>query len=101
MHYRGRRQLSGRQPCEVSYWRLDRAPSSLPISVSEEIACWLADERIAVVILWDPATSNRQSANGKLAISLFVDETGTGLDPRSLRCPPHLERFLALRAVTR
>ena len=97
MHYRGRRQLSGRQPCEVSYWRLDRAPSSLPISVSEEIACWLADERIAVVILWDPATSNRQSANGKLAISLFVDETGTGLDPRSLRCPPHLERFLALR----
>ncbi|MGY3949179.1 GNAT family N-acetyltransferase [Aeromonas allosaccharophila] len=93
MHYRGRRQLSGRQPCEVSYWRLDRAPS-LPNSLSEEIARWLADERIAVVILWDPATSNRQAANGKLAISLFVDETGTGEEPC---CSPHLEGALALR----
>ncbi|WP_323893464.1 GNAT family N-acetyltransferase [Aeromonas allosaccharophila] len=93
MHYRGRRQLSGRQPCEVSYWRLDRAPS-LPNFLPEEIARWLADERIAVVILWDPATSNRQSANGKLAISLFVDETGTGEEPC---CPPHLEQLLALR----
>nr|WP_279499448.1 GNAT family N-acetyltransferase [Aeromonas veronii] len=26
MHYRGRRHISGRQPCEVSYWRLDRPP---------------------------------------------------------------------------
>ena len=93
MHYRGRRQLSGRQPCEVSYWRLDRAPS-LPNSLPEEIARWLADERIAVVILWDPATSNRQSANGKLAISLFVDETGTGEEPC---CSPHLEQLLTLR----
>ncbi|MCE9847468.1 GNAT family N-acetyltransferase [Aeromonas allosaccharophila] len=93
MHYRGRRQLSGRQPCEVSYWRLDRAPS-LPNSLPEEIACWLADERIAVVILWDPATANRQSANGKLAISLFVDETGTGEEPC---CSPHLEQLLTLR----
>ncbi|MFQ2907970.1 GNAT family N-acetyltransferase; N-acetyltransferase [Aeromonas allosaccharophila] len=93
MHYRGRRQLSGRQPCEVSYWRLDRAPS-LPNSLSEEIARWLADERIAVVILWDPATSNRQSANGKLAISLFVDETGTGEEPC---CPPPPEGALELR----
>ncbi|MBS4695514.1 GNAT family N-acetyltransferase [Aeromonas allosaccharophila] len=92
MHYRGRRQLSGRQPCEVSYWRLDRAPS-LP----EEIARWLADERIAVVILWDPATANRQSASGKLAISLFVDETGAGEALCSLRCPPHLEQLLTLR----
>ncbi len=93
MHYRGRRQLSGRQPCEVSYWRLDLAPS-LPNSLPEEIAHWLADERIAVVILWDPATSNRQAANGKLAISLFVDETGTGEAPC---CPPHREQLLALR----
>ncbi|HHQ4570309.1 TPA: GNAT family N-acetyltransferase [Aeromonas veronii] len=93
MHYRGRRQLSGRQPCEVSYWRLDRAPS-LPNFLPEEIARWLADERIAVVILWDPATSNRQSANGKLAISLFVEETGTGEEPC---CSPHLEQLLALR----
>ncbi|WP_429138872.1 GNAT family N-acetyltransferase [Aeromonas allosaccharophila] len=96
MHYRGRRQLSGRQPCEVSYWRLDRAPS-LPNFLPADIAHWLADERIAVVILWDPATSNRQSANGKLAISLFVDETGAGEELRSLRCPPHLEPLLALR----
>ncbi|MEH8165156.1 GNAT family N-acetyltransferase [Aeromonas allosaccharophila] len=96
MHYRGRRQLSGRQPCEVSYWRLDRAPS-LPNSLPEEIAYWLADERIAVVILWDPAMSNRQSANGKLAISLFVDETGTGEAPC---CPPHLEQLLALRCYS-
>ncbi|WP_139708786.1 GNAT family N-acetyltransferase [Aeromonas allosaccharophila] len=96
MHYRGRRQLSGRQPCEVSYWRLDRA-SSLPNSLPEDIVRWLADERSAVVILWDPATSNRQSANGKLAISLFVDETGAGEEPCSLRCPPHLEQLLALR----
>ncbi|MFM5714097.1 GNAT family N-acetyltransferase [Aeromonas allosaccharophila] len=93
MHYRGRRQLSGRQPCEVSYWRLDRAPS-LPNSLPEEIARWLADEWIAVVILWDPATSNRQAANGKLAISLFVDESGAGEEPC---CSPHLEGALALR----
>lgn len=96
MHYRGRRQLSGRQPCEVSYWRLDRAPT-LPNSLPEEIAHWLADERIAVVILWDPATSNRQAANGKLAISLFVDETGSGEALCSLRYPPHLEQLLELR----
>ncbi|MEV3830731.1 GNAT family N-acetyltransferase [Aeromonas allosaccharophila] len=96
MHYRGRRQLSGRQPCEVSYWRLDRAPS-LPNSLPEEIARWLADERIAVVILWDPATANRQSASGKLAISLFVDETGAGEALCSLRCSPHLEQLLTLR----
>lgn len=93
MHYRGRRQLSGRQPCEVSYWRLDRAPT-LPNSLPEDIARWLADERIAVVILRDPATSNRQSANGKLAISLFVDETGSGEEPC---CPPHLEGALEFR----
>ncbi|MEH8261868.1 GNAT family N-acetyltransferase [Aeromonas veronii] len=95
MHYRGRRHISGRQPCEVSYWRLDRAPS-LPNPLPEEISRWLADERIAVVILWDPVTLDRQSANGKLAISLFVDERGAGEKPCSLHCPPHLERLLAL-----
>ncbi len=95
MHYRGRRHISGRQPCEVSYWRLDRAPC-LPNSLAEEIARWLADERIAVVILCDPATTNRQSANGKLAISFFVDERGAGEKPCFLRCPPQLERLLAL-----
>lgn len=95
MHYRGQRHISGRQPCEVSYWRLDRA-LSLPAHLLDEIACWLADERIAVVIQRDPATSDRQSANGKLAISLFVDETGTGQDPCRLLCPPHLERLLDL-----
>lgn len=95
MHYRGRRHISGRQPCEVSYWRLDRAPS-LPNPLAEEIACWLADERIAVVILCDPVTLDRQSTNGKLAISLFVDERGAGEKPCFLSCPPHLERLLAL-----
>lgn len=95
MHYRGQRHISGRQPCEVSYWRLDRA-LSLPAPLLDEIAQWLADERIAVVILRDPATANRQSANGKLAISLFVDETGTGQDPCRLLCPPHLEGRLDL-----
>jgi RimJ/RimL family protein N-acetyltransferase len=95
MHYRGQRHISGRQPCEVSYWRLDRA-LSLPAPLLDEIACWLADERLAVVILRHPATANRQSANGKLAISLFVDETGTGQDPCRLLCPPHLERSLDL-----
>ncbi|EKP0307374.1 GNAT family N-acetyltransferase [Aeromonas veronii] len=95
MHYRGRRHISGRQPCEVSYWRLDRAPS-LPNPLQGEIARWLADERIAVVILWHPATTHRQSANGKLAISLFVDERGAGEEPCSIRCPPYLERSLEL-----
>ncbi len=95
MHYRGRRHISGRQPCEVSYWRLDR-PLSLPAPLLDEIDHWLADERIAVVILCDPATTNRQSTNGKLAISFFVDERGAGEKPCFLRCPPHLERLLAL-----
>ncbi|MGL6006220.1 GNAT family N-acetyltransferase [Aeromonas sobria] len=95
MYYRGQRHISGRQPCEVSYWRLDRA-LFLPAPLLDEIACWLEDERIAVVILRDPATANRQSANGKLAISLFVDETGTGQDPCCLLCPPHLEGRLDL-----
>ncbi|MBS4686286.1 GNAT family N-acetyltransferase [Aeromonas sobria] len=95
MHYRGRRHISGRQPCEVSYWRLDR-PLSLPAPLLDEVTRWLEDERIAVVILRDPATANRQSANGKLAISLFVDETGTGQDPCRLLCPPHLEGRLDL-----
>lgn len=95
MHYRGRRHISGRQPCEVSYWRLDRAPS-LPNPLPEEISRWLADERIAVVILWDPVTLDRQSTNGKLAISLFVDERGAGEESCSMRCPPQLERLLAL-----
>ncbi|ATL91796.1 GNAT family N-acetyltransferase [Aeromonas sp. CU5] len=95
MHYRGRRHISGRQPCEVSYWRLDRA-LSLPAPLLDEVTCWLEDERFAVVIQRDPATSDRQSANGKLAISLFVDETGTGQDPCRLLCPPHLEGRLDL-----
>ncbi len=95
MHYRGQRHISGRQPCEVSYWRLDRA-LSLPAPLLDEVTRWLEDERVAVVILRDPATSDRQSANGKLAISLFVDETGTGQDPCRLLCPPHLEGRLDL-----
>jgi RimJ/RimL family protein N-acetyltransferase len=95
MHYRGQRHISGRQPCEVSYWRLDRA-LSLPPPLFDEVTCWLEDERFAVVIQRDPATANRQSANGKLAISLFVDETGTGQDPCRLLCPPHLEGRLDL-----
>lgn len=95
MHYRGQRHISGRQPCEVSYWRLDRA-LSLPAPLLDEVTRWLEDERVAVVILRDPATANRQSANGKLAISLFVDETRTGQDPCRLLCPPHLEGRLDL-----
>ncbi|TNI86650.1 GNAT family N-acetyltransferase [Aeromonas sobria] len=95
MYYRGQRHISGRQPCEVSYWRLDRA-FSLPAPLLDEVTRWLEDERVAVVILRDPATANRQSANGKLAISLFVDETGTGQDPCRLLCPPHLEGRLDL-----
>ncbi|XEI31839.1 GNAT family N-acetyltransferase [Aeromonas veronii] len=93
MHYRGLRHLGGRQPCEVSYWRLDRA-RSLPAPLLDEISHWLADERIAVVILRDSARSDRQSANGKLVLSLFVDEIGTGEEPC---CPPHLGGALELR----
>ncbi|WP_303842330.1 GNAT family N-acetyltransferase [Aeromonas sobria] len=95
MFYCGRRHISGRQPCEVSYWRLDRTlPLSVPLQT--DMTRWLADERIAVAILRDPATSDRQSANGKRVISLFMDEAGIGEDSFSLQCPPHLERSLEL-----
>ncbi|MGL4933256.1 MAG: GNAT family N-acetyltransferase [Aeromonas sp.] len=97
MFYYGRRHISGRQPCEVSYWRLDRG-LSLPAPLLDEIAHWLADERISVVILWDPAMTNRQRANGKQGLSLFVDGTGSGGDPCSLHDWPHLESSLALHS---
>ncbi|WP_033138880.1 GNAT family N-acetyltransferase [Aeromonas finlandensis] len=73
MHYRGRRHISGRQPCEVSYWRLDRA-LSLPAPLLNEIAHWLADERIAVVILRAPAVSAVPLPGCEISVALFTDE---------------------------
>ncbi|HHQ4482364.1 GNAT family N-acetyltransferase [Aeromonas veronii] len=73
MHYRGRRHISGRQPCEVSYWRLDRS-LSLPAPLLDEMAHWLADERIAVVILRDPAVSAVPLPGSEISVALFTDE---------------------------
>lgn len=50
MHYRGLRARTTQQPCEVSYWRLDRAVP-LPGPVMQQLAPWLANERVAVAIL--------------------------------------------------
>ena len=50
MHYRGLRARTAQQPCEVSYWRLDRA-IPLPEPVMQQLAPWLANERVAVAIL--------------------------------------------------
>jgi len=97
MHYQGRRHISGRQPCEVSYWRLDRAVC-LTALLLDEVTRWLADERIAVVILHDLAATHRPWANGKLIISLFVDENEAGETPCDWLCPPHLEEVLALHS---
>ncbi|MFB2864589.1 GNAT family N-acetyltransferase [Aeromonas sp. MdU4] len=95
MHYRGRRQISGRQPCDVSYWRLDRAPS-LATPLLDELSRWCADPAIAVVILGAPDMASEPDGCGKLALSLFMDETDAGERHPCPPCSPQLAMQLEI-----
>lgn len=75
MHYRGLRGQTARQPCEVSYWRLDRA-ISLPEPVTRQLAHWLADERVAVAILHGVDAQVGLDHGHPSQLTLYLDEQG-------------------------
>ena len=75
MHYRGLRGQTARQPCEVSYWRLDRA-ISLPEPVTLQLAHWLADERVAVAILHGVDAQVGLGHGRPSQLTLYLDEQG-------------------------
>ncbi|MGY3911111.1 GNAT family N-acetyltransferase [Aeromonas piscicola] len=75
MHYRGLRGRTAQQPCEVSYWRLDRA-ISLPEPVTLQLAPWLADERVAVAILQGADAQTGLDHGRPWQLTLFLDEQG-------------------------
>ncbi|WPC70823.1 GNAT family N-acetyltransferase [Aeromonas hydrophila] len=80
MHYRGLRGRTAQQPCEVSYWRLDRA-ISLSEPVTRQLAPWLADERVAVAILQGADAQTGLDHGRSWQLTLFLDEQG--YDPDS------------------
>ncbi|WCH24172.1 GNAT family N-acetyltransferase [Aeromonas salmonicida] len=73
MHYRGLRARTAQQPCEVSYWRLDRAVP-LPEPVMQQLAPWLANERVAVAILHGADAPAGSGHDGSLQLTLFLDD---------------------------
>lgn len=75
MHYRGLRGRTAQQPCEVSYWRLDRA-IPLPEPVTRQLAPWLVDERVAVAILQGAEAQVGLGHGRPWQLTLFLDEQG-------------------------
>ncbi|WP_041208887.1 GNAT family N-acetyltransferase [Aeromonas jandaei] len=80
----GLRLIDGHQPCEVRYWRLDRRPA-ITGALQQALVRWQRDERIAVVILCDPAVCEATLP----VISLFLADMDA--DEARLFSDPQLE----------